>query len=207
MRSISIMLGGITLLLPQLSFAHLVTTRLGEFYSGLAHPITSLEHLLPWLALGLLAGIQQRNTSRSVLLWFPFTVATGAILGGWLPGPTWIQTLNLFFLCNLGLLVLLALRLKQAVFVLLAVVFGFTQGFANGVNTLQGSDLLLYVCGVTSAAYILMALVTAVAFCTYRRSAWGPIALRAVGSWMLAIGMMYGGFLLFAPGHALTGSN
>ena len=42
-------------LLPSWASAHLVNTDVGEFYAGMLHPLTSPEHLLPTLALALLA--------------------------------------------------------------------------------------------------------------------------------------------------------
>jgi nickel/cobalt exporter len=41
---------------PALASAHLVNTDVGEFYAGMMHPLTSAEHLLPTLALALLAS-------------------------------------------------------------------------------------------------------------------------------------------------------
>ena len=36
--------------------AHLVDTNVSPFYAGMMHPLTSLEHLLPMLALALFAS-------------------------------------------------------------------------------------------------------------------------------------------------------
>ena len=45
------------LLTPQCAHAHLVSTRFGEYYAGLLHPVITLSHLIPWLALALVAPI------------------------------------------------------------------------------------------------------------------------------------------------------
>jgi hydrogenase/urease accessory protein HupE len=37
--------------IPTPAFAHLVNTKVGEFYAGMLHPLTSVEHLFPSLAL------------------------------------------------------------------------------------------------------------------------------------------------------------
>jgi len=58
-------------LAPFAAEAHLVSTRFGELYSGLLHPLTTLLHLVPWACLGLLAGLQRAETSRWVPLAFP----------------------------------------------------------------------------------------------------------------------------------------
>jgi hydrogenase/urease accessory protein HupE len=65
------------LCLPEQAAAHLVSTRFGELYSGLLHPLTTLQHLVPWLALGLLGGLQAPRTARWALLAFPLAVLAG----------------------------------------------------------------------------------------------------------------------------------
>lgn len=53
---------------PRLAFAHLVNSSVGEFYSGMLHPVTSPEHLLLLAALALLASQCGKNGARSTIL-------------------------------------------------------------------------------------------------------------------------------------------
>lgn len=189
----------VLLLTPQVAFAHLVSTRFGEFYSGLLHPLSGLTHLVPWLALGLLGGLQGRDTARWALVTFPVAVSIGAVIGSWFPGWEFFSTLNLLSFAAVGILVALALTLNLSIFIGIIVLFGISHGYANAAAGLQAQDLLLYICGVVTAAYLLITLMTAIVHILVQRQQWGTIAVRAVGSWIVAVGVLYSGFTLFVP--------
>jgi urease accessory protein len=59
------------------------------------HPATALEHALPILALGLLAGQQGARAARSVLLVVPLALLLGAALAPITPPLPWVPALNL----------------------------------------------------------------------------------------------------------------
>lgn len=174
--------------------AHLVSTRFGELYSGILHPLISLQHLVPWLALGMLAGLQQTATARPVLWAMPLFVGLGALLGGLLPASGFITWLNVSSFAVLGVLVALAVRLGQPLLLALTAVVGVSHGLANAAPELDARGQALYVLGVAIAAYVLIALVTAGSHVLAGRAKWGSIALRAAGSWIAAIGLIFAGF-------------
>ena len=151
------------------------------------HPVLALNHLLPWLALALLAGLQPVESARRNLLLFPLAVATGTVLGCLFPESSLISQVNLLAFFSLGLLVTLALRLHQSL---------FTAGYGNGTLDVFGTGFLLYVAGVTVAAYIVMTITSAVANWISWHQQWGSIAVRALGSWIMAAGILYSGFLI-----------
>lgn len=186
----------LALCLPEPAWAHLVSTRFGELYDGLMHPLTTLQHVVPWLGLGLLGGLLDNNTSKWVLPSFPLSVGIGALLGGILPETTIVTWLNVFSFILLGLLVALALRLGRPAFIGLAILVGLSHGYANGTSELSGNPLLLYVIGVTLAAYVMLAITTSLAFALSHRAAWGNVAVRAAGSWIVAVGLVFGGYTL-----------
>lgn len=186
-------------LLPQTAFAHLVSTRFGEFYSGVLHPVTTLLHLLPWIAIALLVGLQKHSAySKWALLVFPLLTFLGAVIGGQFSQPEWIHLLNLASFM-IGVLVALALNLKPAVFFALLVIFGLSHGVANAEPELRGSDFILYATGVAVAAYLLMTLLTTASKLTAKQTPWGSVAIRAGGSWILAVGILYIGFNFMVP--------
>lgn len=187
-----------SLLAPGAAHAHLVSTRFGELYSGVLHPLTTLTHLLPWLALGLLAAWQPRDTGRWVLLAFPIAVAAGLATAALWPQAQGTDTLNAASLPALGLLVALALRLPGPALITLTVLLGLSHGHANSAPGLEGAAWLLYVSGVALTAYILLTLASAGAVALASGPAWGRIAVRATGSWIAAAGLMYLGFLWLA---------
>lgn len=178
------------LMMPGPAQAHLVSTPFGEFYGGILHPLTALEHLLPWIALGLLGGLQASERARWLLLVFPCSVFVGVCAGVLLGAPAWLSAANLASLVVLSLPVVLALHLPLWLLGGLAALFGLTHGAANGGALLPGGDATLFVLGVTAAGYLAIALVTAGAFTLVHRFDWGGIAVRAVGSWIAAIGIL-----------------
>jgi hydrogenase/urease accessory protein HupE len=178
------------------ALAHSVSARFGELYSGLLHPLTTLIHLVPWIALGLLAGVLETSKARSVLYAFPAAVAAGALTASVLPDFGWVQTVNVMSFVVLGALVVLSRDLSLATFGSLTVVFGITHGFANNATDLSGGPLLLYVAGIALSAYLTVVLTTAIAHFLKQRTRWGNVAIRAAGSWIIAIGVVFGGYTL-----------
>lgn len=70
------LLATLTLAFP--ASAHTVDSRLGDFYGGMLHPLTALEHVLPFFAVGLLAGQQGERAARWLVLVFPLALLAGA---------------------------------------------------------------------------------------------------------------------------------
>ena len=178
-----------------LAEAHLVNTDLGPFYGGLVHPLTALEHLLPLMALGLLAGQQGAPTARRVLVALPLGLAGGAWLS--YPRPTWtgIQALNLLSLLILGLLVAVNWHLPAGIAEGLSLIVGITHGAANGAAAAAaGVSRELFVAGLLTAGVALATLVPALVLSL--RATWGRIAVRVVGSWIAAVGLLMVSFAL-----------
>ena len=63
-------------------------------------------------------------------------------------------------------------------------------------------ELVLYLAGVTCAAYLLVSILTAASHQLITQRSWGIIAVRAGGSWIAAIGFLYLAFTLFVTGAA-----
>jgi hydrogenase/urease accessory protein HupE len=100
-------------LLPSWASAHLVNTDVGEFYAGMMHPLTSPEHLLPTLALALLASQCGKPAARATLLAFPLALLVGTLAGSRLPPFAFFHLANLVVLVGLGGLLALGDRLKH----------------------------------------------------------------------------------------------
>ena len=170
--------------------AHLVTTRFGAFYSGMLHPLTALGQLLPWLALGLLAGLQDVKVGRWVLLAFPAALLAGVSLSVAYPELIALSQVNNLSFVLLGGLVGLAWRLPTPALVALSLILGLIHGYENGLAMTAGSDPALFAVGVTVAGYVAVTLVAAFTLFLRNKVGWGGIAVRAVGSWIAAIGIM-----------------
>jgi urease accessory protein len=82
-----------------------LSSRFGDFYGGMLHPLTALEHAVPSLALGLLAGQQGARAARWLLLIFPLGLLVGAALATVIPPLPWVRLVNNLSFAVLGLLV------------------------------------------------------------------------------------------------------
>jgi hydrogenase/urease accessory protein HupE len=178
--------------------AHLVSTRFGEFYSGLLHPLTTMMHVVPWVAMALLAAVQGRVDARRNVLLFPLAVAVGVVIGALLPGFSAPTAVNLASLVALGALLAMARPLAPRVFYGLSLLVGVSHGYANSVVDLGAWDFTLYLAGVATSAYLLIVLLGAGSLGLLRH-AWGLIAVRAAGSWILASGLLYAAFTVVGP--------
>lgn len=180
--------------------AHLVSTRFGELYSGMLHPLITLQHVVPWVALGLLGGLQATSSARRLMWVMPVSVMLGVFLGSLLPELRLVTLANILSFVVLGGLVAAAARLEGTVLTGIAATLGLSHGLANATPELSGGGQALYVLGVGISAYLLTTLITAGAHVLSQQAKWGNIALRAAGSWVVAIGLIFGGFsLVSAP--------
>lgn len=169
--------------------AHLVNTDLGSFYGGALHPLTAPEHLLPILALALLAGQQGAATARRILLAFPLGLAAGAWSAFTFPGWTVAYGINLVSFLVFGVLVAGNWRLPQGVLEALALVFGATHGYANGgAAGVAGVSKDLFLAGLLTTGIVVVTVVPA--FVLRLDLVWGRMAVRVVGSWIAAIGLL-----------------
>lgn len=175
---------------PVPAHAHLVSSRFGDFYAGLLHPVTAFENMLPWLALGLLAGLQGGRPVRWLLVVFPLAAFIGALLAPLVPGIAGLAPFNLASFVALGALVALARPLAPALLLGLGALFGLSHGYDNGLALSKGGSIVLFASGVMTAGYLTIVLTTATTLAIASERAWARIAVRAVGSWIAALGIM-----------------
>ncbi|MFG1373247.1 HupE/UreJ family protein [Xanthobacter oligotrophicus] len=186
-------------LAPTAAHAHLVDTRLGDFYSGALHPLTDLQQVLPWIALAVLAAFQGAQRARWVILVFPLALAAGGIASLYVPLPAFGPLLGLALVAVTGLGVAAAARLPLAVLLAIAVVMGLLHGAQNGAAMVATTDRVLFLSGMTAIGYGVITLATGSAIAFLHGAAWRPIALRAGGSWVAAVGIMVLGLNLVRP--------
>ena len=170
--------------------AHSAAKGIGDFYAGALHPLTSPEHLLAFLAFGILAG-QQGQKAEPVLGVFCLALLGGATLSLWIPNMPMLALLNIGSSIVFGGLVVAARPLPQGLFYALAVAFGFSHGFANGEGMADGGKPYLFIPGVALAGLVVTAygLITT-DWMLRRKAGWIRIAVRVAGSWIAAIGIL-----------------
>jgi hydrogenase/urease accessory protein HupE len=167
----------------------MVDKRFGDFYGGILHPLTALEHALPILALGLLAGQQGERAARWLVLVFPLALLIGAGLAAVTPPVPSIRFLNATSFVALGLLVAASWRLPLTLLIALGAVFGFSHGYENGRAMGPDTAVHLFVPGVALAGGLVTALVSAATIDLASRT-WARVGVRVLGSWIAAIGIM-----------------
>jgi len=188
------------LFVPSVAQAHLVNTRLGDFYGGVLHPLTAFEEVLPWLALAALAAFQGAARARWLVVVFPLSLLAGCALSQLLPVPSFVPAVAVALIAITGLSVAAAVRLPLPVLIGLAAVMGFVHGLQNGQAMTTTTDQLLFVLGVSAIGYGVMTIATGAAIAFLRGvGSWRPIALRASGSWVAAVGIMVLGLQFLTP--------
>jgi hydrogenase/urease accessory protein HupE len=176
--------------------AHLVETGFGAFYDGVAHVVVTPADLLVVVALALLAGQRGTQAARWALLALPLAWLAGGAVGMLFPSNLTLPVLTTLTFGLAGVLVALNTSLKVAAVALLAVMAGLLHGYVNGAS-LGGSGTLALAGAVTAACCLFAILAAQV---TTIQVAWGRIALRAIGSWLAAAGLLMLGWLARAGG-------
>ena len=177
---------------PLTGHAHLNSTGMGPIYDGLMHFLMSPEDLVPVLALALLSGLRGATFGRRTLFVLP-----GAWLLGGLAGLAASATNGnaivsaVWFLLIGGLLALdakLSLRVTTAIAAFLGLYHGYLNGAGLGLSFPSAAALL----GLIFAVFVLVAL--AAAFVIQLQASWARIAVRVVGSWIFASGLLLMGW-------------
>ena len=174
--------------------AHLVTTGLGPVYDGIAHLVMSPADLALVVGLTLLAGMRGARVGRTILAALPVSWLAGGLIGLILPAASNLEwTTGACFLL-VGALVAADRNLSASIVAALAAVIGGLHGFlagsalratpSGGLELLGGLVALLVV--VTLVAGIVVSL----------KVFWARIAVRVLGSWIAATGLLMLGWTL-----------
>jgi urease accessory protein len=172
------------------AYAHSMGNRFGDFYGGVLHPLTALEHVLPFLALGLLAGQQGARAARWLVLTFPLGLLLGTASAAVAPAGSWLTPLNHVSFVVLGLLLATAWRIPLALLIALGFLFGLSHGYENGRAMTPETATHLFIFGVATIGGLVTALVSAATLDLAAKAVWPGVAVRIVGSWIAAIGIM-----------------
>ena len=181
--------------------AHIVASRLGDFYTGALHPLTDLQDLILWTAMGVLAGSLGTSRGRWLVLLFPLGLLAGLVLNRAFGIVSAWPAADAGIILVLGLLLAAEARIPTALLCSIAFGLAVMRGAANAGDLGPETNRLLFAAGLAGAGYaaitLTMALTVAFRGTDAGRSiAWRGIAIRAFGSWIAAIGVMMGGFAL-----------
>jgi urease accessory protein len=180
MRTKRLTLAALLTLMALPAEAHIRQGEATGFLSGLAHPVSGLDHIIAMVAVGLW-GAQLRAPAIWLLpVTFPMVMAFGGFLGLIgipLPGVEIGIALSGVLL---GAMVLLEVKAPLYVAAVLVGVFGLYHGHAHGAELPPGENGLLYSLGFVLATGALHA--AGIAIGTVHRWDWGRTALRLAGA-------------------------
>ena len=178
----------VTWLHPAPALAH-GSLAVGDFYTGMLHPLLHFETLLPLVALALWAGQLGGAHAWRLPLAFSAAALLGAVAGlleiePWLG--RWLLRLSMLVL---GLMVAASGRLPAWLAMAMACFFGIEQGQANTYDPEQEiARPLLFLAGLgSSIGLVFFHVVTRV---VRYQAFWVQIAVRVLGSWIAATGLL-----------------
>lgn len=177
--------------------AHLVETGFGAFYDGIVHLTMTPSDLLMVLALALFAGQCGTAAARWALFAFPLGWLVGGLVGAQWPGasvpPVWT---TLSFLLA-GALIALGTQGRHISVAVFSVLAGALHGFMNGATMGPAGASAIALGGAVTAVFCFAAIIAAEV--TALPVGWPQIAVRVVGSWIAAAGLLMLGWLARMP--------
>lgn len=170
-------------------WAH-TTKGVGDFHAGFLHPLTAPEHIIAFVALGILASQQGRSGLRA-LAFFWIAGAIGATSALWIPALTIIDLINIASMIAIGGMIAANLPYPAIILYPLATLIGLSHGLANGAAIEPPLKSYLFIPGyvVSSITAVGFGLV-ATDWLLQRKIGWVEIAVRVAGSWIAAIAIL-----------------
>jgi hydrogenase/urease accessory protein HupE len=186
-------LGALSLIFaPGAAEAHLVETGLGPVYDGVAHFALSPEYCVPMVVAALYAGLRGKTVARRVVIFLPLIWLVGTLVGSF-PGAPSLDMPTWFALMLVGAIVAADVKLTPASSVFLCCALGLALGYSNGLATAQAPHPLRAALGATAAIFVAVSIAAAAAGAS---SGWMRIAVRVIGSWVAASGLLALGWAL-----------
>lgn len=178
---------------PSVAFAHLVNSGLGPVYDGALHLLLSPGDLLGLVAFALLSGLRGARAGRMTVVGMSFAWLLAGLVGLNLSNVSDMQLLVVVSIIVPGAMVAFDMRLPPVWIGVLAGLYGALHGLLNGVALSAigaGTTALL---GIVMTVLLTSLLISAVV--VPLKNAASRIAVRVLGSWVAAVGiLMFGWF-------------
>jgi hydrogenase/urease accessory protein HupE len=166
---------------------------MGPVYDGLLHFVLSPEDVLAVLALALFAGQRGARHGRRVLFVLPGAWLIGGLFGLTITAIGGAAVMCVSFVLLGGLLAANA-PLSAPATTALAGVMGLFHGYLNGAGMGRPGDGALALLGLVLGVFVVVALASSLVVSL--RQMWLRIAVRVVGSWIVASGLLMIGWSL-----------
>ena len=173
---------------PGSAKAHLVSSGVGPYYDGVAHFFLSPVDLVAVIALAFFGGLGGKTAAKRVVVALPVAWLVGAAVGhrAEFSGiPEWLPAVGIILT---GALVALNPKLPVSVPAILAVLLGAIHGFLNGRAIAETDTTFLAAAGIVSGLALVGLLLAALTASI--QIPWQKIAVRTLGSWAAAIGLL-----------------
>ena len=180
----------VTLLLVAIpALAHVQEGQAAGFLTGLAHPVSGLDHVLAMVAVGLWGAQLGVPAIWLLPVTFPLVMAVGGFLGLVgipLPG---VETGVALSALALGLAVATSWRPPLAIAALMVAAFAVFHGHAHGTELPAGQSGLTYSIGFVTATGLLH--LAGISIGLIHRWPVGRVALRVLGAGVAAGGLFF----------------
>ena len=174
---------------PVAALAHQETGQAAGFLSGLAHPVSGLDHVLAMVAVGLWGAVLGPPAIWVLPVAFPVVMALGGLMGllG-IPVPG-VEVGIALSAIVLGAMVLAELRPALWLAAAGVAVFAIFHGHAHGQELPEGTNALLYSLGFVVATGLLHAV--GILLGEAHRWSVGRQAVRAAGGGVALAGLFF----------------
>jgi len=178
---------------PSIALAHLVNSGLGPVYDGALHLLLSPGDLLGLVAFALLSGLRGASTGRMTVVGMSLAWLLAGLVGLNLSNVPGMQLLVVVSLILPGAMVASDVQLPPAWIGVLAGLYGALHGLLNGAALSAigaGATALL---GIVMTVLLTNLLISAAV--VPLQNAASRIAVRVLGSWVAAVGILMFGWL------------
>lgn len=174
---------------PLAAWAHVEAGQAGGFVSGLAHPVSGLDHVLAMVAVGLWGAQLGAPAIWLLPVAFPMMMAVGGLLGLLGIPLGGVEIGIAVSSVVLGALILGEVRMPVLGTLLVVAFFAVFHGHAHGTELAPGQNAMLYSLGFVIATGTLHAV--GIGIGTIHRWDFGRVAVRGAGLMVIAGGLVF----------------
>ena len=177
------------LLFSPAAWAHVEAGQAGGVLSGLAHPVSGLDHVLAMIAVGLWGAQLGAPAIWLLPVAFPMMMAVGGLLGLLGIPLGGVEIGIAVSSVVLGALILGEVRMPVLGALLVVAFFAVFHGHAHGTELAPGQNAMLYSLGFVIATGTLHAV--GIGIGTIHRWDFGRVAVRGAGLMVIAGGLVF----------------